>query len=69
LVFVVRPFVIKVEWSRCIKKWGYDENREDLTYEHWYAVILPEDREMALQKVEEAKVFLQIMRLITYYLK
>jgi hypothetical protein len=29
---------------------GYDESREDLTYEHWYAVILPEDREMALQK-------------------
>lgn len=48
----------KLEWSNVHKKmWGYDENREDLTYEHWYAVILPEDREMALRKVEEAKVF------------
>ncbi|WP_339920017.1 ATP-binding protein [uncultured Flavobacterium sp.] len=48
----------KLEWSNVHKKmWGYDENREDLTYEHWYAVILPEDREMALQKVEQAKVF------------
>jgi two-component system CheB/CheR fusion protein len=30
------------------KKMGYDESREDLTYEHWYAVT--EDREMVLQR-------------------
>jgi len=48
----------KLEWSNMHKvMWGYDENREDLTYEHWHKVIVPEDKEMALRKVEGAKVF------------
>lgn len=49
---------LKLEWSNIHKKmWGYDESREDLTYEHWHTVIVPEDKEMALRKVEGAKVF------------
>ena len=45
-----------LEWSSLHKKlWGYDPNREDLTYEDWHKVILPEDKELAFQKIEEAK--------------
>ena len=47
----------KLEWSVMHKlMWGYDEHREDLTYEDWHKVILPEDKELAFQRIEEAKV-------------
>lgn len=48
----------KLEWSNMHKiMWGYDESRDDLTYEDWHQVILPEDKELTLQKVAEGKVF------------
>jgi hypothetical protein len=43
--------------------WGYDESREDLTYEHWYAVFCQKMK--WLYESREAKVFLAFMRLIT----
>jgi len=47
----------KLEWSDIHKKmWGYDEHREDLTYEDWHKLILPEDKELAFSKIEESKV-------------
>ncbi|NDP28882.1 MAG: response regulator, partial [Flavobacterium sp.] len=47
----------KLEWSNKHKNmWGYNEDREDLTYEDWHKIIFPEDKELAFQKVEEAKV-------------
>ena len=47
----------KLEWSNIHKiLWGYDEHREDLTYEDWHKLIVPEDKELAFQKVEESKV-------------
>jgi len=51
----------KLQWSDIHKKmWGYDEQREDLTYEDWHKVIVPEDKEMAFQKIEESKINHQI---------
>ena len=48
----------KLEWSSIHKKmWGYDEHHEDLTYEDWYNAIVPDDTEMALQKVADARAF------------
>ncbi len=47
----------KLEWSKMHKiMWGYDENGEDLTYEDWHKVIVPEDKALAFQKIEESKV-------------
>jgi len=47
----------KLEWSGLHKKmWGYDEHRTDLNYEDWHKIILPEDKEMAFKKVEEARL-------------
>ncbi len=47
----------KLEWSNMHKKmWGYDENREDLTYEDWHQAIVPGDKELAFQKIEESRV-------------
>ena len=47
----------KIEWSRMRKiMWGYDENREDLTYEDWHKVIVAEDKKMVFEKIEEAKI-------------
>jgi two-component system CheB/CheR fusion protein len=46
----------KLEWSGKLKKmWGYDENVENLTFEDWATLILPEDRELTFQKIEESK--------------
>ena len=48
---------LKLEWSNIHKKlWGYDEHCEDLTYEDWHKLIVPEDKELAFQRLEEAKV-------------
>ena len=48
---------LNVEWSHIHKTmWGYDEHRQDLTYEDWYKVIFPEDKALAFQKIEESKV-------------
>ncbi|NDP22644.1 MAG: PAS domain S-box protein [Paludibacter sp.] len=47
----------KLEWSALHKRmWGYDEHRTDLTYEDWHNLILPEDKQKAFEKIEEAKV-------------
>jgi two-component system CheB/CheR fusion protein len=47
----------KLEWSSLHKiMWGYDVHREDLTYEDWHKAIEPEDKELAFQKIEEARV-------------
>lgn len=47
----------KLEWSNIHKKmWGYDEHREGLTYVDWHKVIVPEDKELAFQRIEESKV-------------
>jgi len=46
----------KLEWSNIHKKmWGYSEHQEDLTYEDWHKVIVPEDKELAFQRIEESK--------------
>lgn len=47
----------KLEWSDIHKKmWGYEVHREDLTYEDWHKLILPEDKALVFQRVEESKV-------------
>ncbi|MEJ7822322.1 MAG: PAS domain S-box protein [Chitinophagaceae bacterium] len=47
----------ELEWSALHKKmWGYDGDRTDLTYEDWYKLIVPEDKEMASKRVEEARI-------------
>jgi|GEM_PF-411372 len=47
----------ELEWSDLHKKmWGYDEHRTNLNFEDWYKLILPEDKEKAFKKIEEAKV-------------
>jgi two-component system CheB/CheR fusion protein len=43
---------------------GYDESREDLTYEHWYAIDLPEDRN-GFTKVEVFQAFMRVDYRIT----
>jgi len=44
-------------WSQLHKKmWGYDENRQDMVYEDWFKVILPDDKLKVSEKVEEARV-------------
>ena len=46
----------KLEWSKIHKKlWGYDEFREELTYEDWHNAILKEDKNFVLQRLEKAK--------------
>ena len=47
---------LTLEWSSVHKRmWGYDDQIENLTYSDWHKVILPEDRELAFQKIEESK--------------
>jgi len=47
----------KLEWSALHKKmWGYDEHRTDLTYEDWYTLLLPADKQKTFKKIEEAKI-------------
>ena len=47
----------KLAWSNTHKAmWGYKENYDDLTYEDWYKAILPDDIELAFEKIEESKV-------------
>ena len=48
---------LKVEWSALHNKmWGYDEHRTEITYEDWRKHILPEDVEMAIKTVEDARI-------------
>lgn len=48
---------LKLDWSALHKKmWGYDEHRDDLTYEDWHKVIVPEDKELAFQKINQSKL-------------
>ncbi len=59
----------ELEWSNLHKKmWGYDEHRTDLTYEDWHKVILPEDKEKAFAKTEEARVNHTVYQ-AEYYIK
>lgn len=47
----------ELEWTALHKKmWGYDGHRTDLTYEDWHKLIIPEDKELAFKRVEEARV-------------
>ena len=47
----------ELEWTALHKKmWGYDEYRTDLTYEDWHTLIVPEDKELAFKRAEEARV-------------
>jgi len=47
----------KLEWSNMHKKmWGYSEKRIDLTYEDWHKAIIPEDKELAFQRIEKSKI-------------
>lgn len=46
----------KLDWSNIHKRlWGYDEHRDDLTYEDWHSVILKEDKEKAFEQVGNAE--------------
>jgi two-component system CheB/CheR fusion protein len=46
----------KLEWSGLMKKmWGYSEHLDNLTLEDWIKSILPEDKALAFQKIEESK--------------
>jgi len=46
-----------LEWTPLHKRmWGYDEHRSDLTYEDWHEVILHDDKEKTLEKVEGARL-------------
>ncbi len=46
-----------LDWSPLHKRmWGYDESRNDLTYNDWHQPIVAEDKEKAFAKVEEARV-------------
>jgi two-component system CheB/CheR fusion protein len=47
----------ELEWSTLHKKmWGYDARRAALTYEDWHTLIIPEDKERAFEKVEDARI-------------
>jgi PAS domain S-box-containing protein len=48
---------LTLEWSTMHKKmWGYDDQKENLTYSDWHSVIVPEDKEVAFQKIEESRL-------------
>ena len=45
-----------LEWNDLHKTmWGYNENRENLTYQDWHEVILEEDKQIVFQQIEIAK--------------
>ncbi|MBC7524650.1 MAG: PAS domain-containing protein, partial [Flavobacterium sp.] len=47
----------ELEWSDIHKTmWGYDLNRIDLTFYDWHAIILEKDKELAFQRVEDARI-------------
>ena len=47
----------QLEWSALHKKmWGYDDKRTDLVYKDWHSLILPGDKELALKKLEDARI-------------
>ncbi|MEO7309330.1 MAG: PAS domain S-box protein [Chitinophagaceae bacterium] len=46
----------KLEWSDTHKMmWGYNAPFEDVTYEDWHQAIVPEDKELAFQKIAASK--------------
>jgi len=46
----------KLEWNGLMKKmWGYSEHLDNLTLEEWAKSILPEDKALTFQKLEESK--------------
>lgn len=48
---------LTLEWSTMHKKmWGYDDQKENLTYSDWHSLIISEDKELAFQKIEESKI-------------
>ncbi|MBT1706410.1 PAS domain-containing protein [Chryseosolibacter indicus] len=50
------PKTKTLDWSNIHKRlWGYDEQREDLTYEDWHGIILPEDKEEAFRQLAVAE--------------
>jgi hypothetical protein len=38
------------------KMWGYDDQKRKLNLSDWHSVIVPEDIELAFQKIEESKI-------------
>jgi PAS domain S-box-containing protein len=47
----------RLEWSELHKEmWGYGKDSSDLTYQDWYKVIVPEDFEESLERVEYARI-------------
>ncbi len=47
----------KLDWSDTHKlMWGYNEHFEDLNYDHWHKAIVPEDKVVAFQKIEESRI-------------
>jgi hypothetical protein len=42
--------------------WGYDDQKENLTYSDWHSVIVPEDIELAFQKIEESRLTITFMK-------
>ncbi len=47
----------KLEWSTLHKRmWGYNEQRTDINYEDWHKLILPADKELAFEKVNDARI-------------
>lgn len=52
----LNPATGKLDWSNIHKRlWGYDEGRNDLTYEDWHSIILPEDKAEAFRMVTLAE--------------
>jgi two-component system CheB/CheR fusion protein len=51
------PISSKLNWSDFHKiMCGYAEHSENLTYEDWHKVIVPDNKEYAFQKINQTKV-------------
>ena len=51
------PVSLKLDWSALHKRmWGFDEDSENLTYEDWHKVIVTEDKELAFERINQAKI-------------
>jgi PAS domain S-box-containing protein len=51
------PISLILDWSALHKvMWGYDEDSENLTYEDWHKVIVPEDKVLAFERINQAKI-------------
>jgi PAS domain S-box-containing protein len=47
----------KLDWSAVHKKmWGYSETDDNLNYESWHKLIVETDKQLAFERVEQAKI-------------